>query len=77
MARESLIKTIEQRYHDQRVGGAFDAKKPTPSEVFGTLEKTWTKSGFVSAIEEKLGFSGTKKYNDSIHLKGFDNRRYK
>lgn len=77
MARESLIKTIEQRYHEQRVGGAFDAKKPTPKEVFGTLEKTWTKPGFVSAIEEKLGEAGTKKYSESIHLKGFDSRRYK
>jgi hypothetical protein len=77
MDRPSLNKSIEQRYADQHVGGAFDAKKPTPAETFGTLEKTWTKPGFVNAIDNKLGMAGSKQLRESIYLKGFDNQRYK
>jgi len=36
--RESLNKSLEERYKTQKVGGAFDAKKATP-DIFGQLEK--------------------------------------
>ncbi len=34
--RESLNKSLEERYKTQKVGGAFDAKKATP-DIFGYI----------------------------------------
>lgn len=73
--RESLNKSLEQRYETQKVGGAFDAKKATP-DIFGQLEKQWTKPGFAKAGEEGLGINGTKK-GQSLYSKGLDTRKYK
>lgn len=73
--RESLNKSLEERYKTQKVGGAFDAKKATP-DIFGQLEKDWTKPGFASGGEEGLGIEGIKK-GKSLYLNGFNNKKYK
>ena len=73
--RESLNKSLEQRYESQKVGGAFDAKKATP-DIFGQLEKDWTKPGFASGGKEGLGIEGIKK-GKSLYLNGLDTKRYK
>ena len=73
--RESLTKGLLERYYTQKVGGAFDAKKPTP-DIFGKLEKDWTKPGFAIAGEEGLGIEGIKK-GKSLYLNGFNNKKYK
>ncbi len=74
--RESLTKTLEQRYQTQHVGGAYDAKKPTP-DIFGIQEKLWTKPGFQNGGNGELGLGGQKKFDQSVYLKGFDNTKYK
>ena len=73
--RESLNKSLEERYATQHIGGAFDAKKATP-DIFGQLEKDWTKPGFASRGEEGLGIEGIKK-GKSLYLNGLDTKRYK
>ena len=73
--RDSLETTLEGRYKTQRVGGAFDAKKATP-DIFGLLEKDWTKPGFAIGGEEGLGIEGIKK-GKSLYLNGLDTKRYK
>jgi hypothetical protein len=74
--RESLNKSLEERYKTQKVGGAFDAKKATP-DIFGDLEKKWTKAGFVNAGDEKLGIEGTQSKKGSLYIQGFSNKKYK
>lgn len=74
--RESLNKSLEERYKTQKVGGAFDAKKATP-DIFGQLEKNWTKAGFVKAGEEGLGIEGTQSKKGSLYIQGFSNKKYK
>jgi hypothetical protein len=73
--RESLNKGLLERYETQHVGGAFDAKKATP-DIFGQLEKDWTKPGFAIGGEEGLGILGIKK-GKSLYLNGFNNKKYK
>jgi hypothetical protein len=73
--RDSLNKSLEERYKTQKVGGAFDAKKATP-DIFGQAEKDWTKPGFAKEGEEGLGIAGIKK-GQSLYLKGFNNKKYK
>jgi hypothetical protein len=75
--RESLTTDLETRYSNQKAGGAFDAKKPTPGETFGSQEKIWTKGGFINANEEGLGLAGAKQYTKSMYLTGFNNKKYK
>lgn len=74
--RESLNKSLEERYASQKVGGAFDAKQATP-DIFGTLEKKWTKAGFVDSLEEKLGVEGSQSKKGSFFIQGFSNKKYK
>lgn len=75
--RPSLIKTLEDKYKTEYVGGAYDAKLPTP-DIFGLQEKYWTTAGFVSANLEQLGTGGTKKIEDSLYRQGgFTNKKYK
>jgi hypothetical protein len=74
--RESLNKSLEERYKTQKVGGAFDAKKATP-DIFGQLEKNWTKAGFAKAGEEGLGIEGTQSKKGSLYIQGFSNKKYK
>jgi hypothetical protein len=73
--RESLNKSLEERYKTQKVGGAFDAKKATP-DIFGQLEKDWTKAGFAKLGDEGLGLEYGAK-GQSIYLNGFNNKKYK
>ena len=72
--RESLNKGLLERYETQHVGGAFDAKKPTP-DIFGKLEKDWTPPGF-GGIPPGIGIAGIKK-GKSLYLNGFNNKKYK
>ena len=72
--RESLNKGLLERYETQHVGGAFDAKKPTP-DIFGQLEKDWTPPGF-GGIPPGIGIAGIKK-GKSLYLNGFNNKKYK
>lgn len=73
--RDSLNKSLEERYKTQKVGGAFDAKKATP-DIFGQLEKNWTIPGFAENGDEGLGLEGKIK-TSSLYLKGFSNKKYK
>ena len=73
--RESLNKGLLERYETQHVGGAFDAKKATP-DIFGQLEKDWTKAGFAKLGDEGLGLEYGAK-GQSIYLDGFNNKPYK
>ena len=73
--RESLNKGLSERYATQHVGGAFDAKKATP-DIFGQLEKDWTKTGFAKRGDEGLGLEYGAK-GQSIYLDGFNNKPYK
>ena len=77
--RESLKTDLESRYSTQRVGGAFDATSAGTMGLgdMGIQERTWTKAGFVKAIDEGLGLNGTKQYDRSLMRQGFDNRKYK
>jgi hypothetical protein len=50
--RESLNKSLEERYKTQKVGGAFDAKKATP-DIFGQLEKIGLKQD-LRRLEKKV-----------------------
>ena len=72
--RESLNKGLLERYETQHVGGAFDAKNPTP-DIFGKLEKDWTPPGF-GGIPPGIGIAGIKK-GKSLYLNGFNNKKYK
>jgi len=74
--RPSLNTDLETRYKTQHAGGAFDAKGPQP-DVLGIQEKTWTKKGFGNAGDEGLGLAGTKTYDKSLMLQGFNNKKYK
>ncbi len=74
--RESLNKSLEERYASQKVGGAFDAKQATP-DIFGTLEKNWTKPGFAKRGEEGLAIDGSESKKGSFFIQGFSNKKYK
>lgn len=74
--RKSLTRGLLDVYETQHSGGAFDSKKSTP-DVFGLQEKFWTKPGFVNATDEQLGFGGSKTYDKSLNLIGFNNKKYK
>lgn len=91
--RESLNKSLEQRYQAQSVGGAFDAKDintkpdsittgPNPS-IFGQ-KYTIDKGGF--RVKQPLGLSDLADVPDrknstskqlSDLVKGFSNKKYK
>jgi len=71
--RESLTKGLLERYYTQKVGGAFDAKKPTP-DIFEKLEKDWTPPGF-GGIPPGIGIAGIKK-GKSKYIENFTNKNY-
>ena len=72
--RPSLNNGLLEKYYTEHVGGAFDAKKPTP-DIFGIQEKYWTIPGFVSweclGYGENLGNGGSKKIEDSTYRQGY------
>lgn len=74
--RPSLTTNLETRYNSQKVGGSYDAKGPTPDEIFGIQEKYWTVSGFARGGNEGLGVNGSKQIESSLYRQGLDNRRY-
>jgi hypothetical protein len=74
--RQSLNTDLATRYATQKVGGAYDAKKPTP-DIFGIQEKFWTKPGFPLGEQENLGTGGSKKIEQSLYRQGFNNTKYK
>ena len=79
-SRPSLKTDLLSRYKNQTVGSAYDAKVFNANPM-GLQEQLWTSSGFVTFEDkrkhEKLGFGGTKKYDQSAFLKGFTSEKYK
>jgi len=95
--RQSLVKTLEDRYRTQRVGGSFDVKKtlggpdaaPKAGDVMPVAgnENLYSTDDFivkpalgVTAIldaQEANSSSSPKSKEQSIHMKGFSNKRYK
>ncbi len=95
--RQSLIKTLEDRYRSQKVGGSFDVKKtlggpdtaPKAGDVMPVAgnENLYSTDDFV--VKPAMGVtsfldaqesntSGSPKSKEqSIHLKGFSNKRYR
>jgi hypothetical protein len=83
--RPSLTKTLEQRYADQDVGGAFDAKaittngKHSPIEN-STLSALHTVGGFKTKMLEQQTeldeAKGVSSKESSLMMKGFSNVRY-
>lgn len=68
--RESLIKTIEERYKDQNAGGAFNAKlagKSFVDDFNNEFADGFTKGGQNTHFPKK----------ESILIKGLDTRKYK
>jgi hypothetical protein len=67
--RESLNKSLEQRYADQRAGGAFDAKTAGDAVVddfSNEFADGFTKGGQNTNLPKK----------DSSLVKGLDTRKY-
>jgi hypothetical protein len=83
--RPSLTKTIEQRYAEQHVGGAFDAKaitlggKHSPIDN-STLSALHTTPGFKTQMGEQETelneAKGQSSLESSLMMKGFNNIRY-
>ena len=91
--RPSLATTLDQRYANQREGGAFDVKKTLGTP--GSAPKSGTTIDAVSAngqaFQSPNGFEvkmaqgqtqmkdaqGTSSKQLSKYLRGFDNRKYK
>jgi hypothetical protein len=83
--RPSLTKTLEQRYAEQKVGGAYNAKditiggKHSPIEN-STLSGLHTVPGFkTSMMEQQTEFNeakGESSLQSSLMIKGFNNTKY-
>lgn len=83
--RPSLTKTLEQRYHDQSVGGAYDAKNIITSGQYSpiegsTLSALHTKAGFrTQMLEQQTELNeakGNSSLQSSLMMKGFNNTKY-
>jgi len=91
--RQSLTKTLDQRYITQRVGGTFDVKSvlksPSSSPAAGTIinatsnqsQEFQSPNGFevkVSPGDSQMkDAQGSFSKQLSRYIKGFSNRRYK
>lgn len=67
--RESLTKTLEQRYSNEKAGGAYNAKSAGNAVVdnfTNTFADGFTKAGQNTNLPKK----------DSIYLKGIDTKKY-
>jgi len=83
--RPSLTKTLEQRYADQNVGGAYDAKnitiggKHSPIEN-STLSGLHTTPGFKTEMGEQQTelneAKGESSQQSSLMIQGFNNIKY-
>ena len=83
--RPSISTTLEQKYNDQHVGGAFDAKaivvdgtrSPLQNSVLSTLR---TPAGFktkaIEGLTELKEINGESSLETSLYVKGFNNTRY-
>lgn len=68
--RKSLTKTMEERYAQEKCGGAFDAKsagKVTVDGFSNEFADGFTKGGKDTGLPKK----------ESIYLKGHSNKKYK
>ena len=83
--RPSLTKTLEQRYADQHVGGAFDAKAITTNGKHSpidnsTLSALHTTRGFKTRMGEQETelneAKGESSLQSSLMMKGFNNIKY-
>ena len=88
--RESLVKTLEQRYATQKAGGAFNVQKDVrtvgSNEISlggSTFDKIYTETkGFkIKMITGKSEFKdvkdGKNSSEQSLYLKGFNSIPYK
>jgi hypothetical protein len=83
--RPSITKTLLQRYEEQRVGGAYDAKAIVTNGQYSpiedsTLSALHTKPGFKTRMldqqTELKEAQGSTSLQSSLMLKGFNNDRY-
>ena len=83
--RESLAKTLTQRYEEQHVGGAYDAKSIPWVGHYAPIENSaqsakHTVAGFrlVMPVQEtELNEAkGNSSLESSLYIKGFSNTKY-
>ena len=89
ISRDSLVKTLEDRYNSQRAGGAFNAKniQTTAGVVVQTdpgavnVQDTLYRQGGFKVKETQTGYKGIKgeeyNTNSSRLSKGLNTTRYK
>jgi hypothetical protein len=89
ISRDSLVKTLEDRYKSQPAGGAFNAKNiqtnagsvvSTDPGSFNLNDTLYRKGGFI-VKETQVGYKGIEgnEYNSNSSLlsRGLNNKRYK
>ena len=88
ISRDSLVKTLEDRYNTQPAGGAFNAKSidtnagdivPTDRTAVNVQDTLYREGGF-KIKETQTGFKDAQGYVSkqlSQYIKGFNNKRYK
>ena len=88
ISRDSLVKTLEDRYNTQSAGGAFNAKNiettagdivPTDRSAVNVQDTLYREGGF-KIKETQTGFKDAQGYVSkqlSQYIKGFNNKRYK
>jgi hypothetical protein len=88
ISRDSLVKTLEDRYNTQSAGGSFNAKKidttagdivPTDRNSVNVQDTLYREGGF-KIKETQTGFKDAQGYVSkqlSQYIKGFNNKRYK
>jgi hypothetical protein len=88
ISRQSLIKTLQDRYTSQSVGGAYNAKNidtkqgdvvPTNPNHVSFQDQLYREGGF-KIKETQTGFKdaqGTTSKQLSKYIQGFNNKRYK
>lgn len=83
--RPSLTKTLEQRYKDQKVGGAYDAKNIINTGVHSPIENSTlsalhTRPGFKTLMGEQETelneAKGESSLQSSLMIQGFNNTKY-
>jgi hypothetical protein len=88
ISRDSLVKTLEDRYNTQPAGGTFNAKNidttagdivPTDRTAVNVQDTLYREGGF-KIKETQTGFKDAQGYVSkqlSQYIKGFNNKRYK
>jgi hypothetical protein len=83
--RESTTKSLVQRYEEQHVGGAYDAKAITKGGKHAPIENSaqsarHTTAGFKTAMGDQQTelneAKGTTSLESSLYIKGFTNVKY-